>query len=702
MNLPALTAMIGRAFPDDDIYSVLYPEPRKSEKSKQPYVVYMTFDLCKNVIVFEDLTPYSNDSNRKFNYFGNNKAAAKQFHVVREGKHSYFFMGLWANLKYLLEKNGLQNLAHLLTAVSDKGLIEAENGQLALEKIEFVINNPELGFSYDIEKKRIVQKSADVSEEISFEAFIRRAVGGKFSDQIVLVVPRIITSNGETVEVAKHEDYLELIRRTHKLGEKIIGTHDKNDYSKANQPEMCYICGLSKNDIACIEYSTKFRRDGINKVFTTTTINYANNIEASGHEHNYAFCKDCFDDLRRGEQVVLNQLTTLLAREKTFILPEGLLEDFEYQNISEITREIDFVFKPQKAEEWLRGIEVETRELHMGNFNLNFIIYDTDGNSITILQTISDVNSYYFIEILEVFRKYLLFVSDHLKIFSLGSIYHVIPVKTKKDGKQIDVGRILSFYKSILKREQIKNDLVYRYALEAMDKGLKQLASDKVRNYYNLGLEGFKKIHSGQEDYFIKRIIFAYLVILHSIQELGIGKGISFLDEGESMNMNEMLKMAECPESILEAEEFLANQHFTNEMKALFFLGLIMKRVALAQAAKKHKNKPIFKKVNFQGMKQKHILRFYEDLVEKLRQYNKINFYTEWLMNRFHYYMGAALTKEEWSLGEHANVFFIMSGYAFQVGKKTPGLSKDEEDTIEAENKDMNIEEDDIDGTSDE
>jgi CRISPR-associated protein Csh1 len=112
-----------------------------------------------------------------------------------------------------------------------------------------------------------------------------------------------------------------------------------------------------------------------------------------------------------------------------------------------------------------------------------------------------------------------------------------------------------------------------------------------------------------------------------------------------------------------------------------------MKRVAIAQASKGHKNKPIFKKINFQGMSQKDVLRFYKDLVEKLRQYNIINFYTEWLMNRFHFYMGSSMQKDDWPLSEHANVFFIMSGYAFQVGKKpSPDLTTEEKKAIEAEN----------------
>ncbi len=704
MNLPLLTARIGRVWADEDIFSVLYQEPKlNTEDDKPPYIAFMTFDLGKNEIDFVDLHSYNSEAVKRYKYFGNNRANAKQFHVVREGKDLYYFMGLWNNLHELLKLNKLQALSSQLQELKDAGLIEDETGNLVLERMTYFINNPHLDLKYDSKKKRLVRKTQAGKEEITMETLVKMAVRARSGDQIALVIPRIKTKDGKTIEIATHDDYLELIKRVHKLEEESSEKAAKVNKKTINKPEACYICGLKKNDLACAEYSTRLRRDGINKVFTTTTINYAKNIETEGYEHNYSFCKDCFADLRQGEKVILNRLTTRLAGERTFILPEGLLKDFEYENINEIKREIDFVFKPQEAEFWINGIGAETRWLHIEHFNLHFIVYDTNGNSVTVLQTISDVNSRFFLEIIEAFKQRLVTVTEHLKYFSLDSIYRVIPVKTKKVRnklKQVDASRVLSFYKSILKREQVKADLVYRYALEALDKGLRQLSSDKIRNYFNLEL---KRYTGGKEDFYIKKVIFSYLVILQVMQELGLLKGSIFNHKGEYKAMNEDLPKDGYPEFICEAERFLEEQNFTVESRALFYLGLMMKRVAIAQAAKGHKNKPIFKKVNFQGMNQKDILRFYEDLVEKLRQYNKINFYTEWLMNRFHHYMGSVLTTGGCSLSEHANVFYIMAGYAFRVGKKSsPDLSQEEKKTMQEEDATISAEEEENNGNSEE
>lgn len=704
MNLPLLTAKIGEAWAEEDMFSVLYQEPKlNKDEDSHKYIVFMVFDLRNNEISFEDMQPYNSETVRRYKYFGNNKAAAAQFHVVREDGDYSYFMGLWKNLRNLLEAHKLKKLSSQLLELIKAGLIDADTGWLVPEKMTYAIQNKDLELKYDGEKKRFLHKTNVRTENITMEALVRRAVGGTNKDQIVLLIPQIKKNVGEPIEISNHEDYLELVKRVHKLEVESSETSEKTKKKTVITSEACYICGKKKDGLGCADYSTKFRRDGINKVFTTTTINYAQKIEKEGHEHNYSFCKDCFDNLRQGERVVLNRLTTRLVGERTFILPEGLLKDFDYKNIYEIKQEIDFVFKSRDAESWISGIEAETRFLQLGCFNLNFFISDTDGNSVTVLQTISDVNNRFLMEIVEAFKKYLTMVTEHIKYFSLGSIYRVIPVKSTKKGnqtKQVDAGRVLSLYKSILKREKVRTDLFYRYALEALDKGLKQLAGSEIRNYFNLEL---KRFTAGKEDYYIKRIMFSYLVILQAMQEIGVLSELIFENfrEGECKIMDEKLRQDECPESIWDAEIFLENQRFTSEARALFYLGLIMKRVAIAQSSKGHKNKPILKKVNFQGMSQKDILRFYEDVVEKLRQYNKINFYTEWLMNRFHYYMGSALTQGEWHLNEHANVFFIMAGYAFQVGKKSsPDLSDKEQKTVEDENTNISAEEDENNGDS--
>ena len=189
-----------------------------------------------------------------------------------------------------------------------------------------------------------------------------------------------------------------------------------------------------------------------------------------------------------------------------------------------------------------------------------------------------------------------------------------------------------------------------------------------------MGLTGYL----GYEDFFIKRIIFSYIVLLKTCQELNIlDKEVfkQFEEGGQALNtINTPLEKINS--SIKQIEKFLDEQGFTNDARALFYLGILVNRVAVAQYQKEHKTKPILKKIQFQGMNEKDIYRLYGDTVEKLRQYEKMNLFVEGIMNRFHYYFGTL--EKNWSLNDQENVFYIMAGYSYVVGNKSPDLSKEE------------------------
>ncbi len=73
--------------------------------------------------------------------------------------------------------------------------------------------------------------------------------------------------------------------------------------------------------------------------------------------------------------------------------------------------------------------------------------------------------------------------------------------------------------------------------------------------------------------------------------------------------------------SVETMEDFLEQQGFSKEARALFYLGALVNRVALKQAGKGHKTKPVLNKVNYQGMSRRDILRLYEDVWDLIRHY---------------------------------------------------------------------------------
>ncbi|MDF9407074.1 MAG: CRISPR-associated protein (cas_TM1802) [Pelotomaculum sp. PtaB.Bin013] len=673
MNLPQLTAYIGDSAGDNqNVFSSIIQQVRGVQSDGENYVIALVFDLKTEEIYFKLQAQFSSNSAKEYNYFGNNKAASSQYYLSRETGSLYYLLGsIWNDLYLMLKRYDMENsdLASLIVKMKDSKLVSLSpqigNGKVNFDKFSLFKDK---GLTLSLDKKKIKIKD----REYSFDAFVRMFLNDdNKNNKYVLVVPAVRFENNEEEILSVHPDYLELVRRANKL--------DNNIKARKGIERVCYICGEKKADVLS-EYTTKFERTGINKMFTTTTINTSPFFNKSNYDDVYSMCTGCYQKLLAGEKIISRQYRSKIAGENVFIIPEGLLGFFDYNHAYKLKGSVDLAFKSNSAEEWLRDIEAAALFDDINLYSLNFIFYRTDGNSVTVLEVIEDIPTIRFQKVIKTLGDNAAILNNHLKGMSLGQIYRAVPVRTNKSGEQLDIGRVLSLYKTILSGGQINTEVLFGYADEALDKGLRQINKQKIDNYHNMGLQ----YYLGYEDFFIKRIVMSYLVLFRTCQQLCIlnqpvcffkGKGEKELDTIDTASKKVNL-------SIEDMERFLENQGFSIEAKALYFLGVLINRVAIAQLQKEHKTKPILKKIQFQGMKDKDVHRLYEEVIEKLRQYGKFTLFAEAVMNRFHYYYGTL--DRTWPLSERANVFYIMSGYAYMVGKKAPDITAEEEEILES------------------
>ncbi|TCS78786.1 TM1802 family CRISPR-associated protein [Tepidibacillus fermentans] len=668
MNLPQITAQIGKhqiqkqRQKQTPLTSLIKKTKIKLKENDKPYALFMTFDLLTQQIKFENPIPYTESLLERYLYLGNNSANSLQSYLVRQvDSLHYLLTSVWNDLYLALIQNELSEseLAILLRLLESNTLIKLGTkkgeGRVNLEKIDFLSND------WVIES--IDKKTININgKNYNYEQFIHLL----FDDQnkqnrYLLIIPKIRTEQNEII-LSQHQDYIQLVMKINNLSKSI---DDSEKTQKKDEGRICYICNQRKENVSS-SYTTKFSRSGINKIFTTTTINSSRDLNKIRYDDAYSICPDCYQDLLAGEGIIQEKFQGMIAGERTFILPEGLFTVFDYENLAKIKDNIDFAFKSSEAKDWLERIEAEADWLEENHYMVNFVIYRTDGNSVTILEVIEDVPVFRFTKIMNLIQQNVSNLKENLKNnhlhVSLDSIYRVIPVKENDKG-QVDIGRVLSFYKAILSGHLIERETIFKYFSEALDKGLKQLWKKKIDNYKNLDL--FRYL--GKEDFFIEKITMTYLILMKTIQQLLIldkpifqyeQKGESDLDK-EKPNFND---------SIQTMEKFLEKQGFSRQAKALFYLGTLVNLVALAQYQKEHESKPILRKIQFQGMSPNDILRLYEEVVEKLRQYNKLTLFAELLMNRFHAYYGNL--EQKWNLSEHANVFYLMSGYSYMTGTK--------------------------------
>lgn len=678
MNLNQTTAYIGANSSGTGSLSSLVKEISKDEKNIQ-YTVFLVFDLDRQEIRFDNPEPFENQSVYEYNYFGNNSGAATQYYLTRESKSAGYLLGtVLSDLGLMVRKHGMQNetLYAVLQKLEAAGMIEMADkkgkGTVNLDKLAYKKRRglSAIVLSQDGKTVEVVNEE-DKEQKISIEKIIRDDLEDTISkNKYTLIVPAIITE-GEYIRITCHPDYVDLVKR-----EALQGQQDKT--TKATDTKICYICGKEKTDVG-YEYTKKFSQSRINKIYTTTTINTAPSFIARNYDQVYSICQDCYSHLLTGEKVVLENYNGQMAGENVFIVPEDIDQNFNYNNLQKIKNNVDLAFKANDADVWISQVSNEAELMEDVFYTINIIIYRTDGKSISVLQVIEDVPVLRFTRANEAIAKNKACIKGHLKFMSMGSIYRIIPVRTNKKKEQIDIGRVLTLYKILLAGGTVRLESLYSYAVEALDKGLKQLAKSSFDNYYNMGLIGFT---GGKEDFFIKRIIMSYLVLITICQQLGVLQN----DAELSYKGGDHLKIPYAPgieESINTMETFLDGQDFSKEARALFYLGALINRVAVAQLKKEHKTKPILKKISYQGMNNREVYRLYNDVIEKLRQYDKMTLYVEALMNKFHEYAGKTIIDGIWPLSEQANVFYIMSGYAYMVGSKPTDLDKEEKQVLQ-------------------
>ena len=680
MNLNQLTAYIGSNVESQgELDSIVKEIKTGQNENTNFFTVLLIFDLGNRQIFFGRPEPFADESVYHYNYFGNNPGASTQYYLARDMKSSGYLLGtVMSDLYLLLKKHHMENgeLGGLIREMEKAGLVVSDEkqgkGYVRLNRLRLFKNVNDYKTIELVEKKTVICKTGDDSEiRYSLEKLARADLGDDNKhNQYALVVPAVKTTDGDIIIMSTHPDFVELVKK-----EKLKNQPPAAD--KGTSKRVCHLCGQAKNDVK-YDYAKKFNPSRINKIFTTTTINTAPYFKKKDYDRTYALCNQCYRKLLAGEKEISERFQGRIANENVFLIPESLLSDFNYQFLGRIKDNVDLAFRRDDAAAWLKKIKDEAQLMEQSFYTVNFVFYRTDGRSVTILQVIEDVPTLRFTGIIRTMAEVLEQMRPHLQRMSIGSIYRIIPVKTNKKKEQLDIGRVLTLYKMLLTGGEIAKENLFAYALEALDKGLKQLGKKQLDNYGNMILYRYG---GGKEDFFIKNIVMSYILLFHTCQRFDLLDHNEFMPEEKRGNFMEASFNEKISGSIEQMEQFLDQQGFRQEARALFYLGTLVYRVAVAQYNKEHRTKPVLKKIDFQGMPPRDIHRLYFESIEKLRQYNRFTLFAEALMNRFHYYAGSMEGK--WPLSEQANVFYVMAGYAYMVGSKPVDLNLEERAVLE-------------------
>jgi len=424
-------------------------------------------------------------------------------------------------------------------------------------------------------------------------------------------------------------------------------------FSKSNQlpgdsggQKLCYATGLKSAAVAGLGIAERY---SLNKMFVTTTFNYAANLNNKAFDKNYQVSQQAQLYLERASKYILEKYKTRIAGIDHCIIPTFLHKtDIDYEfALSKIKNNADLLFQTIEIKTLSENIEayLEDDEVYW----ITFMAFESDGNFFKTINLIKDISSRYFKKVIETFHavgwEMRSFIGGKYT-FNLQSIYSLIPLRKDKEKKN----EALLLFKSILEGRKIERELIYKHFVNL-------ILCHKFGRY-----ESFTNIWKNENfDFAIKDAVFKYAAFMHALESLKLLKNMEETEEIIIPEENETT-----PGFQQKIEQFFAKMHYTEDQKALFYLGRVLSSVAYAQYQKGYETKPVMNKLNYNGMDKKDIIRLRKDLSEKTKQYNIFG-KTEGNLSRFTQYF--KLHEWEKRMKPEESIFFILSGYSFGLVK---------------------------------
>lgn len=437
-----------------------------------------------------------------------------------------------------------------------------------------------------------------------------------------------------------------------------FGDESESSLQDGTNQSLCYAIGELRENVGELNLSSRY---SLNKMFVTSTQNYASVFEKNNFSLNYQVSAENQEYLDYASDYLLNQgYKTRIANIDHVIIPQfssNSKVDLEMA-LEGIQRKSDILFNLKKLNAFAKNIEDwmdEENEI----FWINFFAFESDGNFFKSTEVIKDVSSFHFnkllnsfYEINKQFQQYA-FVNwetvmkdyGEPRDFNFNSLYQIIPLRKDKEKKN----KALDLFKTILENRKVDKQILFDYFTELI-----------LCHYYER-YNSYTNVRNYGKDYLyfgIRDSVFKYLAFFQLLKKL---KLIDMEEQNNLENSNQYDQME---------NDFFGKMNYNQEQRAMFYLGRMLNSVEYLQQGK---NKTVIQKVNFNGMDKDSIQRLRIDLIEKAKQYNAMNkvVFTD---QKF----GKEFDFNNWNLNPQEAIFFMLTGYSFRAEKKNETNNENE------------------------
>ncbi|MEN2983772.1 MAG: TIGR02556 family CRISPR-associated protein [Dictyoglomaceae bacterium] len=621
------------------------------KKGNRKFLVIIDFDikeekikLSRKEIDYKVLEEYL--------WVGNKKGSSPQDRLTTDTisylifNSGYGYGSSLINILYNLEKG---NLKELLEIVKNKFFIK-----LPLKRERYCLNLNKI----QNRKEILIPESKGIDEKLYIENLEKKwekEISDIIEEELGLTRKEIslytITINSR--KASEFEEYKNYIEQT------LIDENFEENYEG-----ICHICGERKE----LTYDTaRFPA----KFYITKLITFSSNFEGKkpkkGFSKNFSLCRDCYKDIILGIKFIQNYLGTSLGNNDLWIIP-GLFFNPLGKELKESWIKIsrNFVRSTFNLEEFLRFEEEIQKSLEeykefeelMDYSKVDLFFYESPPGSAAfkIKEYIKDVH----LKRVEKIRKTIrevenlgksLFGERENWFLGLENIYFLIPIRR---GRVSEYKKLLDLYEAIFLEHKLDKRILINYFVELA----------KIYIFEKFPQYNIKKVKNNDLE--------MSLSILKTNLLLKLFEKINLIEGGE--NMPELL------ENLLDEDiqNYILKMGYDEEETALFLLGYLIGEIGNEQVRGGDFNakKPILNKINFNGISSKNLINLSNEIFEKLDQY-RIRGYNEKIFSAMKFLMDKNI--KSWKLNDNENVYYILSGYAFNTYKRIKSIKGREE-----------------------
>jgi len=421
--------------------------------------------------------------------------------------------------------------------------------------------------------------------------------------------------------------------------------------------KLCYVTGETRKDVGEPTFDNRY---SLNKMFVTTTKNYATGFNDKDFSKNYQASIEAQVYLERGSVHFLKNYKVSIAGIDHCIIPQ-FQSDREVDLDSFTTRlkeksELLFLMSQKQMGGLLGDLNDWTDS---GIYWINFIGFESDGNFFKTINLISDISKTHFEKVLIALDKVETEMSETEGVqwdkvmaygkqqnpysFNFYTIFNLIPVRKEKRNEA------LILFKSILERRPVLQENIFKHFIELVQ-------CHRFGRY-----PGYNIIPNSNFDFAARDAVFQYHAFFQFL------KKIKLLD----MDDKTPASASTLDEKNATISAFFERMGYTDDQRAVFYLGRILGSVGRAQWEKGHKTKPVLSKVNYNGMDASALKRLHADLFEKCKQYDILPF-NEGNFSKFtDLFKDEAKDKWDKRMKPDESLFYLLSGYSFRTSKES-------------------------------